>query len=215
MQGLFITFEGTEGAGKSTQIPKLCERLRSLGKIVVQLRDPGGTPLGEELRTIVKGGKNLCRQAEIMLMNASRAQLVEEAIKPALERGDIVVCDRFFDSTYAYQAFGRGIDMRFTAEMVRFTVGKTIPNLTLMLHVPREVGLRRLGKLDAAQTIARTGVAEDRFDKLGDDFFAKVEAGFLKQAELDPGRIKLIDGTGTEAEVADLIWSKVSELLHC
>src|SRR5271156_407258 len=121
MEGLFITFEGTEGCGKSTQVAVLAERLRALGHRVRTLREPGGTPIGEEIRHTLKHSKNnaaMTSEAELLLMNASRAQLVREVIRPALNNGDIVVCDRFYDSTTAYQGYGRGLNL----EMVRQTI---------------------------------------------------------------------------------------------
>src|SRR5665811_1988789 len=146
-KGVFITFEGTEGCGKSTQIAALAERLQSLGHRVRQLREPGGTPIGEEIRHTLKHSKDnhaMTSEAELLLMNASRAQLVREVIRPALAAGEIIVSDRFYDSTIAYQGFGRGLDLEKVSAIIEFAVGETKPDLTLLLHVPPEVSAGRL-----------------------------------------------------------------------
>src|SRR5688572_6421734 len=142
MAGCFITFEGTEGGGKSTQINLLAARLRERGLTVRTLREPGGTPIGEEIRhTLQHSAQNqaMTAEAELLLMNASRAQLVREVIRPALRAGEIVLCDRFYDSTTAYQGFGRGLDLERVKAIIDFAVGDTRPDLTLLLDVP-EIG---------------------------------------------------------------------------
>src|SRR5436190_7994223 len=139
MSGVFITFEGTEGGGKSTQITRLAERLTGLGRIVRTLREPGGTPIGEEIRHTLKHSKEnvaMTAEAELLLMNASRAQLVREVIRPALAAGEIVLCDRFYDSTVAYQGYGRQLDLKIVQTLIDFAVGETRPDLTLLLMVP-------------------------------------------------------------------------------
>src|ERR1041384_1728017 len=139
MKGLFITFEGTEGCGKSTQVSLLAERLRGMGLLVRTIREPGGTPIGEEIRHTLKHSHQnqaMTAEAELLLMNASRAQLVREAIRPALASGDIVLCDRFYDSTIAYQGYGRGLDLKGVRAIIEFAVGGTRPHLTLLLSVP-------------------------------------------------------------------------------
>src|SRR5688572_3422746 len=146
MAGCFITFEGTEGGGKSTQINLLETRLRGQGCTVRALREPGGTPIGEEIRhTLQHSSQNqaMTAEAELLLMNASRAQLVREVIRPALEAGEIVLCDRFYDSTVAYQGYGRGIDLQLVRTVLDFAVGPTRPDLTILLHVPIEVSESR------------------------------------------------------------------------
>src|SRR6266545_6899828 len=146
MQGLFITFEGTEGSGKSTHLPLLAERLRASGRTVRILREPGGTPIGEEIRhTLQHSQRNqaMTAEAELLLMNASRAQLVREVIRPALAAGEIVLCDRFYDSTVAYQGYGRGLDLSNVRSVIEFAVGHTRPQLTLLLQVPLEVSEAR------------------------------------------------------------------------
>src|SRR6185503_1982228 len=136
MTGRFITFEGTEGGGKTTQIALLAERLRKAGHTVRLLREPGGTPIGEEIRhTLKHSAQNeaMTAEAELLLMNASRAQLVREVIRPALAAGEIILCDRFYDSTIAYQGYGRGLDLAHVQTVIDFAVGKTRPDLTILL----------------------------------------------------------------------------------
>src|SRR5881394_1743900 len=146
MAGLFITFEGTEGSGKSTQISMLAKHLRMLGHKVRTLREPGGTPIGEELRHTLKHSSQnqaMCAEAELFLMNASRAQLVREVIRSALAAGEIVLCDRFYDSTIAYQGYGRGLDLNIVRTMIDFAVGDTRPNLTILMLVPHDLTQQR------------------------------------------------------------------------
>src|SRR5256885_12402141 len=139
MPGLFITFEGTEGSGKSTQLALLAKRLQGRGARVRTVREPGGTPIGEEIRHTLKHSTKSGRmtsEAELLLMNASRAQLVREVIRPALAAGEWVLCDRYYDSTTAYQGYGRGLDLKIVRTVIDFAVGETRPDLTLLLHVP-------------------------------------------------------------------------------
>ena len=144
MAGIFITFEGTEGCGKSTHIKKLATCLKEEGHTVRTLREPGGTESGEEIRELLKHGPdNLAPQAELLLMNASRAQLVREIIRPALAAGEVVLCDRFFDSTTVYQGTGRGLDAVHVQSLIDFAVGKTRPDLTLLLQIPLETSEKR------------------------------------------------------------------------
>src|SRR6266550_8470585 len=146
MNGLFITFEGTEGSGKSTQISRLAERLRGMGRTVRTLREPGGTPIGEEIRhTLKHSAQNeaMTAETELLLMNASRAQLVREVIRPALAAGEIVVCDRFYDSTTAYQGYGRELDLNTVQAVINFAVGETRPDLTLLLHIDPDLSETR------------------------------------------------------------------------
>src|SRR5665213_2823451 len=136
MRGLFITFEGTEGSGKSTQIQVLAKRLREMGRVVQTLREPGGTPIGEEIRHTLKhsnANHAMMAETELLLMNASRAQLVREVIRPAIEQGEIILCDRFYDSTVAYQGHGRGLDFAMVRKIIACAVGETQPDLTLLL----------------------------------------------------------------------------------
>src|SRR5213592_4667325 len=146
MSGVFITFEGTEGGGKSTQITRLAERLTGLNRKVRVLREPGGTPIGEEIRHTLKhsdANRAMTPETELLLMSASRAQLVREVIEPALAAGEIVLCDRFFDSTIAYQGYGRRLDLAQVKGIIEFAVGVTRPDLTFLLEVPVEVSEAR------------------------------------------------------------------------
>src|SRR5947207_7020998 len=146
MNGLFISFEGTEGSGKTTQISLLAERLRAAGHSVRTIREPGGTPVGEEIRHTLKHSADneaMTFETELLLMNASRAQLVREVIRPALAAGEIVMSDRFYDSTMAYQGYGRQLDLKVVKAIIDFAVGDTRPDLTLLLVVPYEVSEQR------------------------------------------------------------------------
>jgi dTMP kinase len=212
MSGLFITFEGTEGGGKTTQIRLLAERLRPTGRSIRLLREPGGTPIGEEIRHILKHSAQnyaMTPEAELLLMNASRAQLVREVIRPALAAGEVVLCDRFFDSTVAYQGYGRELDLAFVRALIHFAVGETRPLLTLFLSVPLEVSeARRLSRL-AGQPPER-----DRFEESDRDFFERVEKGFLAIAAAEPGRMRVIDATQSIEHVHEAIWNCVKPLLQ-
>jgi dTMP kinase len=208
MAGLFITFEGTEGGGKSTQVALLAERLRQLGHHARVLREPGGTPIGEEIRHLLKhhpANEVMMPEAELLLMNASRAQLVLEVIRPALARGEIVLCDRFYDSTIAYQGYGRQLDLDLVKSVVHFAVGRTHPDLTLLLQVPVEVSERR-----RAARQATTAGPRDRFEEADSAFFRRVEHGFQQIAEAEPERIRIVDATQCIEAVHDDIWRLVS-----
>jgi dTMP kinase len=146
MPGLFITFEGGEGCGKSTQIERLAERLRAEGRTVHQTREPGGTTLGEAIRNLLQhdeAGHGMCAESELLLFAAARAQIVRERILPALERAEIVLCDRFLDSTTVYQGVARDIDPIEVAAMNQFACGGLIPDLTLLIDLDPEIGLQR------------------------------------------------------------------------
>src|SRR5215471_18682861 len=167
--GLFITFEGTEACGKSTQLALLAERLRASGRAVCALREPGGTLIGEEIRHTLQHSRDnaaMTPEAELLLVNASRAQLVREVIRPALARGEIVLCDRFYDSTTAYQGYGRGLDLAQVKAMIDFAVGPTRPDLTLLLSVPQEVSEERRRARQATLPFLR-----DRMEEADRSFF--------------------------------------------
>jgi dTMP kinase len=211
MKGQFISFEGTEGCGKSTQIALLGERLMALGRVVMQLREPGGTLIGEEIRHTLKHSSHnhaMTAEAELLLMNASRAQLVREIIRPALSAGGIVLCDRFYDSTTAYQGFGRGLDLKLVKTMVDFAVGETRPDLTVLFHVPPQVSRDRLASRQATLPFMR-----DRMEEADNDFFERVVKGYRAIADEDPERVKLIDATGSVEGVRAEIWKLVEPLL--
>jgi dTMP kinase len=204
MSGRFITFEGTEGGGKSTQISLLAERLREQGHTVRALREPGGTPIGEEIRhTLQHSAQNraMTAEAELLLMNASRAQLVREIIRPALQAGEIVLCDRFYDSTLAYQGYGRQLELQLVRTIIDVAVGATSPDLTILLHVPLDISESRRS--------SRGGVVRDRMEELDRAFFERVEKGFMAIAAAEPKRVRVIDATQAIPKVAEQVWKLV------
>ena len=213
MRGLFITFEGTEGSGKSTQISLLAQALRANGRRVRILREPGGTPIGEEIRHTLKHSAvnhAMTPEAELLLMNASRAQLVREVIRPALAAGEVVLCDRFYDSTTAYQGYGRMLDLKMVEGIIAVAVGKTQPDLTLLLLVPQALSeARRL----ARQPSLPMSIKRDRFEEADQSFFERVAKGYQAIAASEPQRVKSIPATGTVAAVAADIWHAVEPLL--
>jgi dTMP kinase len=211
MSGLFISFEGTEGCGKSTQIVMLAERLHSQGHKVRLLREPGGTPIGEEIRHTLKhsqANQAMTAEAELLLMNASRAQLVREIIRPALSAGEIVLCDRFYDSTTAYQGYGRGLDLKRVGTVIDFAVGETRPQLTLLLQAPAEVSQARLASRQSTLPFIR-----DRIEEADRSFFERVMKGYQAIASAEPDRVKLIDATGSVDLVSSDIWKHIKPLL--
>ena len=213
MSGLFITFEGTEGSGKSTQVALLAQRLRALGRSVRTLREPGGTPIGEEIRHTLKHSAvnhAMTPETELLLMNASRAQLVREIIRPGLAAGEIVLCDRFYDSTTAYQRYGRQLDFKTVAAVIEFAVGETRPDLTLLMLVPPEVSeARRL----ARQPTLPLSVKRDRFEEADRSFFERVARGYQAIAAAEPQRVKLIEATGSVEGIATAVWKVVAPLV--
>jgi dTMP kinase len=211
MKSLFITFEGTEGCGKSTQVEMLAQRLRAPGHRVRALREPGGTPIGEEIRHTLKHSLDnaaMTPEAELLLMSASRAQLVREIIRPALASGEIVVCDRFYDSTVAYQGYGRGLDLKLVKAIIGITVGDTRPDLTLLLHVTPETSAERLRKRQASSPPVR-----DRFEEADPGFFKRVVEGYRAIAAAEPQRVQEIDADADAATVSAAIWSLVQPRL--
>jgi dTMP kinase len=230
VSGLLITFEGTEGGGKSTQIQLLAQRLRELGRTVRVLREPGGTPIGEEIRHTLKhsdANRAMTREAELLLMNASRAQLVREVIRPALAAGEVVLCDRFYDSTTAYQGHGRQLDLARVRAIIDFAVEDTRPHLTLLLDVPVAVSeARRLSRQkqlldvptnpDAGRDHARLsfrGPLRDRMEEADRAFFERVHQGYAAIAAAEPKRVRLIDATQSIEAVSGRVWEAVQPLL--
>ncbi len=209
MEGLFITFEGTEGCGKTTQVQMLALKLQNEGLPVVVLREPGGTPIGEEIRHILKHSLNnvaMTAEAELLLMNASRAQLVREVICPSLQSGKIILCDRFHDSTTAYQGYGRGLNLDNVHKIIEFAVGETRPDLTLFLDIPLELSLKRRTirknqNNDKSKSGANENNLRDRFEEADIEFFRRVQQGFHKIAQEEPQRIKTVDATKPIEEV--------------
>ncbi len=211
MNGLFITFEGTECSGKSTQISLLADRLRSMGRSVRMFREPGGTPIGEEIRHTLKhsaANHAMMSETELLLMNASRAQLVREVIRPALAAGEIVLCDRFHDSTIAYQGYGRQLNLKLVQQILDFAVGSTRPDLTLLLLVPHEVSEDRRLARQSTMPFMR-----DRIEEADRSFFELVAKGYHAIADADPQRVRPIDGTGEVNDIRATIWKLVEPFL--
>ncbi|HUK57256.1 MAG TPA: dTMP kinase [Nitrospiria bacterium] len=194
MRGFFITFEGIEGSGKSTQIEILAHHLLREGHKVVTTREPGGTAFGEQIRRVLLSIKNrrLDTRAELFLYLASRTQHLEEVILPALKKGTIVLCDRFSDATLAYQGFGRRLDMNIVRAAVDYAAKGLIPDLTLLLDLDVGVGLNRV----------RDRGRSNRMDREQREFHQRVRAGYRRLARTEPGRIKIVEASQTPEDVA-------------
>lgn len=206
MMGRFITFEGGEGCGKSTQVRRLAEHLRATGREVVVTREPGGTRLAELIRSLLKDEREdpPCDRSELLLFLAARAQLVRNVIRPALEAGKWVVCDRFSDSTFAYQGYGRGLPLDVLRLVNGFACEDLAPDVTILLDVRPEVAEARMRRREAA-----TNTAADRIEQAGGGFHERLRAGFMELAAADPARIKVLDANGT----LDEVWEKVLGVL--
>lgn len=204
MAGCFITFEGVEGSGKTTQIRLAGEFLRDRGLSVVMTQEPGGTPLGERIREILlnRGDFAISGEAEVFLFAAARAQHTDTLIRPALEKGQVVLCDRFSDATIAYQAYGRGLSLESVREVCRMATGGLSPRLTLLFDLPVEKGLERAFRRIAGR---REDEREDRFERERPDFHRRIREGYLAIANEEPGRVKVLDASkdieATRAEV--------------
>jgi len=208
MAGLFITFEGTEGCGKSTQINALAARLQDQGQQVLQTREPGGTPLGEAVRNLLQhdeAGVDMAPETELLLFTASRAQLTRERILPAIAKGEIVLCDRFMDSTTVYQGVARNIDSQAVAAINRFAVGEARLDLTILIDLSPEVGMARVH--------ARCDGQLDRIEQEAIEFFQAVRAGYLKLAESEPERFLVLDGSASVEVLEQQIWAAVQPRL--
>ncbi len=207
-RGVFISLEGPEGGGKSTHARRLAERLRAAGHAVLLTREPGGTPLGEDLRRLLQHGGALCPEAELLLFLASRAQLVREVIRPALARGVHVICDRFADSTTAYQGYGRGLPLGPLLAMNRQAVAGLMPDLTLVLDIGVRAGQARLrGRR------RQGGARRDRIERESRAFHERVRAGFLELARRSPRRLKVIPSGRPRRAVETAIWTQVQHVL--
>lgn len=203
-RGRLVTFEGGEGAGKSTQIRLLADRLAASGYRVRLLREPGGTAVGEAVRSILldTAHAGMDPRAELLLYEAARAQLVGEVIEPALESGEIVLCDRFYDSTTAYQGFGRALDVQRVGDLNELATGGLRPDLTIVLDIDPRAGVTRA-----------TAHGADRLEAEGDSFHELVRSGFLEIAAREPERVIVIDGARSVDDVASDVWVAVSERL--
>ena len=200
----FITFEGSEGCGKSTQVQRLAARLKRAGVLYLVTREPGGTPIGETIRELLQfapHGGGMTPQTELLLFEASRSQLVRETIKPALESGLCVVADRFFDSTTVYQGVARKLDQQIVERLNAFAVGDFVPDITFVLDVDAETARSRL---------KRTVRRPDRMEQESTEFYDRVRTGYRELAIRDPHRIILIDGARPADEVENEIWEMIS-----
>ncbi|MCY1279295.1 Thymidylate kinase [compost metagenome] len=206
MTGLFITLEGPEGAGKSTNRDYLAERLREHDVEVVLTREPGGTPLAERIRELLLAPSDepMAADAELLLVFAARAQHLAQVIRPALARGAVVLCDRFTDATYAYQGGGRGLSEARIAELERFVQGELRPDLTLVFDLPVEVGL--------ARAAARGRL--DRFEQEGRAFFEAVRQTYLRHAAAAPTRYRIVDAAQPLAQVQQALDALLPQLLE-
>ena len=201
--GLFIAFEGGEGCGKSTQSRLLLKKFERQNIRAVLTHEPGGTALGNELRKALKrkGGSFISPQAELFLVAASRAQLVAEVIRPALEEGRVVICDRFTYSTLVYQGYGRGLELSFVEKVNNIATGNLKPDLTILLDISPEQGLARKQSL------------RDRFELEDLSFHRRVREGYLRMVAAESERWLLIDASLPKAKIAEIIWDRVSKLL--
>lgn len=210
-QGFFITFEGPEGAGKSSQIRMLAEALTASGREVVTTREPGGTPLAEEIREVVKThhlGEPVHPVTELLLMEAARSQHVSEVILPALRAGKIVLCDRFFDSTTAYQGGGRGLDREAVEMLNSFAALSVVPDLTILMDLPPEHGFAR-----ASRRVETQG-EYDRFEAEDLAFHRRVRDAFLAIAAKFPERVKVVNADRDREAIRRDIWELADELVR-
>lgn len=205
--GFLLSFEGSEGCGKSTQIALLRARLEAMGRSVVVLREPGGTELGESIRHLLqhaKEGAAMTPETELLLFAASRAQLVREKIRPLLEAGTFVILDRFLDSTTVYQGIARGLPLESVRAINHFAIGGTLPQLTLVLD---------MDSATAWQRIHQSGRELDRMESQPQSFFEKVRQGYLEVAQAEPQRIQVIDAGALPEAVHEAVWERVSARL--
>ena len=205
-RGFFITLEGGEGSGKSTQVPVVADFFRERGYDVVCTREPGGTKLAEQIRAVLltkDPDEDLCDQSELLLMYAARAQLVATLIKPSLAQGKVVISDRFDLSTLAYQGAGRGIPLEEITAVRQVAIGDFAPDLTLLLDVPVAVGMERM----------RARGQADRIEQAGTEFFERIRTGFKSYALSHPQQVALIDGTQAIAQVSAAVTQVLTERL--
>ena len=209
--GLFITFEGPDGGGKSTQMKMLAARLRNLGRDVLESAEPGGTPIGLQIRRLLLDPENdeLCPTTELLLMFAARAQNVEQWIRPALAQGKIVLSDRFTDSTLVYQGIARGLGADVVRTVDRIACRSLKPDLTLCIDIDAEAGLARAHARNRSEQRSR----ESRMDEQAIEFHRRARAGYLRLAAEEPDRIKLIDGDRAPDAVAESVWQQVAALV--
>ncbi|NLG33884.1 MAG: dTMP kinase [Lentisphaerae bacterium] len=208
-RGRLITFEGPEGAGKSTQAAMLIAKLEARGLEIIYTREPGGTKLGEAIRGVLQynaAGEDPCPESEVLLFEASRAQLVRQVIQPALARGAWVICDRFADSTTAYQGFGRGFPVELMETINRFAIGEAVPDMTILLDVNVTLGMQRCAKRQVGKKLQY-----DRIESEALDFHEKVRQGYLELARRFPARFRKVDAMRHAEPIADDVWKLVSD----
>lgn len=205
-RGVFVTFEGGDGVGKSTHIRYVANELRRAGREVVCLREPGGTGIGESLRAMVLDPDNgeISSEAELLMYEAARAQLVREVIRPALERGAVVLCDRFSDSTIAYQAYGRGLPLDFVRRANAFATGGIVPDRTILLV---------LGNTRKSLARATGAGAGDRMEQAGEVFHSRVNRAFLKLAKRDPKRVRIVHSSSSRKATAAAVAAELADIL--
>jgi dTMP kinase len=206
--GFLLSFEGSEGCGKSTQIRLLRERFEKVGRKVEVLREPGGTEIGESIRHLLqhaKEGHSMTSETELLLFAASRAQIVREKIRPLIESGVFVILDRFLDSTTVYQGIARGLPLESVRAINAFAIGGTLPQLTLVLD---------MDSATAWQRIHATGRELDRMESQPPEFFEKVRQGYLEVARAEPSRVKIIDASATSEVVHESIWRLLTDQNH-
>lgn len=208
--GLLITFEGPDGSGKTTQLGLLAEHLRALGHDVLTTREPGGTAIGDQIRAVLHDVKNveMTRETEFLLYAASRAQLVRQVLKPHLARGGTVLCDRFADSSMAYQGYGRELDLEAISLITQFATGGLTPDLTIYLDLPVEVGIERKQSAHLAQA-----GEWNRLDQQTLDFHRRVHQGYLKMAQANPDRWLIVDATQSIPDTHASIRMRLERLL--
>ncbi|MCH2504759.1 MAG: dTMP kinase [Dehalococcoidia bacterium] len=199
---IFIVFEGGDGSGKSTQARNLSQRLRRRSIPVLLTREPGGTPSGESIRRLLKGQRSFRPMSELLLFEAARAQLVESVIRPGLDGGTTVICDRYTASTVAYQGHGRGLGLALIQQLNEMATGGLVPDLTVLLDLSPLVGLSRRG-----------AAGSDPFESAPQEFQSKVREGYLAQAAEAPERWLVLDGSRPQSELSREIWTKVQPLL--
>ncbi|HYP17669.1 MAG TPA: dTMP kinase [Opitutus sp.] len=207
--GKLISFEGSEGSGKSTQISLLAAHFQKAGREVVSTREPGGTEIGEQIRNIIvhnSKGDEMCAETELLLFTAARAQLVREVIVPALTRGAIVLSDRFLDSSTVYQGIGRNLAADPVAQINRFAVGNVMPDLTIVIDVPTDVSLARIRQ--------RASDLPDRMERENIGFYEKIREGYLLLAKSMADRFVVIDGNQTPEAIEKKIWNAVKERIE-
>lgn len=204
LSGYLITFEGSEGCGKTTQINALAKRLEGQGKTVQITREPGGTVIGEKIRELLQDPKHsneISALTELLLFSASRSQLISSVIQPALERGEIVISDRFYDSTLVYQGLGRSIDRSLIEQINTLTVGSLVPDLTILLDLDAEVGIARAKQRQSGEL--------DRIETESLEFFQAVREGYLKLAEAEADRFIVLDGLLPVDQIEEQVWQAI------